>query len=248
MKNALILGATSDMAVAIAHKYAAEGWGLTLAGLESDVLESMVQDLQVRSGARIESVEFDASDYAKHRSFYESLSVKPDVVICAFGYLCDNIASRTNFEEARRAIEVNFIGAASVLGIVAHEFERRRKGVIIGISSVAGERGRQGGYVYASTKAGLTAYLSGLRNRLAKSGVHVMTVMAGFCRTKMTEDVPFPNILSSQPEQVADAVFMGHAKKKDIIYTLPVWRWIMMVIRYIPEPVFKRIGYTRLRY
>lgn len=248
MKNMLILGATSDMAQAIAKKYAAEGWSLTLAALEPELLGPIAGDLRMRTTAPIEAVEFDAADFASHSDFYEGLAVKPDVVISAFGYMCDNILSRTDFKEVRHAVDVNFLGAASILGIVADDFEKRRHGVIVGISSVAGERGRQGGYVYAGTKAGLTTYLSGLRNRLAKSGVHVMTVKPGFCRTKMTENADLPAGLTSTPDQVADGVFTGLKKNKNEVYTLPVWRWIMLIIRHIPEFIFKRIGYTRLRY
>lgn len=248
MKNMLILGATSDMAQAIAKKYAAEGWSLTLAALEPDLLESIAGDLRMRTKSPVEAVTFDATDFESHRAFYEGLVTKPDIVICAFGYLCDNTLSRTDFKEVRRAIDVNFLGAASILEIVADDFEKRRHGIIVGISSVAGERGRQGGYIYASTKAGLTTYLSGLRNRLTKSGVHVMTVKAGFCRTKMTGNVEYPSFLTSEPDQVADSVFLGLKKKRNEVYTLSVWRWIMLIIRHIPEFVFKKIGYTRLRY
>ncbi len=242
MKNVLILGATSDMAQAIAKKFVAEGWSLTLAALEPELLEPIAGDLQVRSKMDILALEFDALDFSNHRSFYESLETKPDAVICVFGYMGDQLLARTDLDEIRRTIDINFTGAASILAVVAEDFEKRGNGSIVGISSVAGDRGRQSNYIYGSAKAGLTAYLSGLRNRLAKSGVHVMTVKPGFCRTKMTESLELPAALTATPEQVATAVFLGLEKKRNTIYTLWMWRWIMLVIRHIPEFIFKKMG------
>jgi short-subunit dehydrogenase len=242
MKNILILGATSDMAQAIAKKYAAEGWSLTLAALEPELLEPIAGDLRVRTSTSVEAVQFDAMDFGSHRAFYEALSVKPDAVVCVFGYMGDQMEARSDFDEVRRTIDINFTGAVSILNIVADDFEKRGQGAIAGISSVAGDRGRQSNYIYGSAKAGLTAYLSGLRNRLAKSGVHVMTVKPGFCRTKMTEHLDLPAALTADPEQVANAVFKGLGKKRNVVYTLWMWRWIMLVIKHIPEPIFKKLG------
>jgi len=242
MKNVLILGATSDMAQAIARKFAAEEWGLILAALEPDLLEPIAGDLRVRSRGPVTALAFDATDFASHRAFYESLSEKPDVVICVFGYMGDQMAARTDFDEVHRTIDINLTGAISILNVVAADFEKRGQGAIAGISSVAGDRGRQSNYIYGCAKAGFTAYLSGLRNRLAKKGVHVMTVKPGFCRTKMTENMELPASLTAEPDQVADAVFKGLEKKKNVVYTLWMWRYIMLIIRHIPEPIFKKMG------
>ena len=230
------------MAQAIAKKFAAEGWSLTLAALEPDLLEPIAGDLRVRTSTPVEAVEFDATDFASHRAFYDGLATKPDAVICVFGYMGDQMAARTDFEEVRRTIDINFTGAVSILNIVADDFEKRGHGAIAGISSVAGDRGRQSNYVYGSAKAGLTTYLSGLRSRLTRSGVHVMTVKPGFCRTKMTEHLDLPAALTADPEQVAKAVFKGLEKKRNVIYILWMWRWIMLVIQHIPESLFKKMG------
>ena len=242
MKNILILGATSDMAQAIAKKFSAEGWSLTLAALEPDLLESIAGDLRVRSEMDIQALEFDATDFSSHQGFYDALEAKPDAVICVFGYMGDQQVARTDFDEVRRTIDINYTGAVSILNIVAADFEKRGSGSIVGISSVAGDRGRQSNYTYGSAKAGFTTYLSGLRNRLAKSGVHVMTVKPGFCRTKMTENLDLPAALTAEPEQVANAVFKGLGKKRNTVYTLWMWRWIMLIIRHIPEAIFKKMG------
>ncbi|WP_372847159.1 SDR family oxidoreductase [Pontiella sp.] len=242
MKNVLILGATSDMAQAFAKKFAAEGWSLTLAAMEMDLLVPIASDLKIRADAELQIREFDATKYDTHQALYDSLETKPDAVIAVFGYMGDQIEARTVFAEVKRTIDINFTGMASILGIIANDFEKRGSGTIVAVSSVAGDRGRQSNYIYGSAKAGLTAYLSGLRNRLAKKGVHVMTVKPGFCNTKMTENMDLPAALTASPEQVADAVYKGVQKGSNTIYVLWMWRFIMLVIRHIPECVFKKMG------
>jgi len=242
MKNVLILGATSDMAQAIARKYATEGWGVTLVARNIDLLEPVAGDLRVRAQANIQTLAFDATDFSTHRGFYESLETKPDIVFCIFGYMGDQDLARTDLEEVCRTINVNYTGAVSILNVVAEDFEKCGNGVIVGISSVAGDRGRQSNYIYGSAKAGFTAYLSGLRNRLAKAGVHVMTVKPGFVHTKMTEHLELPAPLTAEPGQVAEAVFRGVEKRRNVVYILWMWRWIMLIIRHIPEFIFKKMG------
>jgi decaprenylphospho-beta-D-erythro-pentofuranosid-2-ulose 2-reductase len=242
MKNILILGATSDLAQATARRFAAAGWSLTLAARNMELLEPVAGDLRVRSNTKITAVHFDALNFSNHQEFYDSLTLKPDVVICVFGYMGDQLLARTNQDEVRKTIDVNYTGAVSILNIAADDFEKRGQGAIIGISSVAGDRGRQSNYIYGSAKAGFTVYLSGLRNRLVKSGVHVMTVKPGFCRTKMTETLDLPATLTAEPNQVADAIFHGLEGKKNVVYTLWMWRWIMLIIKHIPEFIFKKLS------
>jgi decaprenylphospho-beta-D-erythro-pentofuranosid-2-ulose 2-reductase len=241
MKNLLILGATSDMAQAIARTYAAKKWTLTLAARDPNRLESIASDLRVRTNTEVDIVAFDAQDFSNHESFYHSLSTKPDAVVAAFGYMGDQDLARSNVDQARKTIEINFTGMVSILGIIADDFEKRGDGFIAAISSVAGDRGRQSNYIYGSAKAGLTAYLSGLRNRLASKGVQVMTVKPGFCRTKMTENLELPASLTASPEQVAQAVYKGMEKGSNTVYTLWMWRWIMLIIKHIPEFIFKKM-------
>lgn len=242
MKNILILGATSDIAQAVAKRYAAAGWSLTLAALEPELLEPIASDLQVRTEADVYSVAFDALDFESHQAFYDGLAVKPHVAICVFGYMGDQTVARTDWGEASRTIGVNFTGAVSILNVVAADFEQRGKGIIIGVSSVAGDRGRQSNYMYGCAKAGFTAYLAGLRNRFGKTDVHVMTVKPGFVRTKMTEGLELPAPLLAEPAQVADAIFTGAQKRRNTIYVLWMWRWIMLVIKHVPEFIFKKMG------
>lgn len=240
-ENVLILGATSDMAVAIARQLATEGYSITLAGRVTERLSAMEGDLRVRYKAMVTSVSFDALDFNNHQAFYDSLAEKPDVVVCVFGMLGDQAEAQTSWPHCHQIINSNYTGAVSVLNVIANDFERRKKGTIVGISSVAGERGRQSNYVYGSAKAGFTAYLSGLRNRLFHHGVHVVTVKPGFVKTKMIENLPTPGLLTASPKQVARKVSRAILKKKNTVYVLSIWQLIMMVIKSIPEGIFKRL-------
>jgi len=242
MKQLLILGATSDIARALAYKYAGQSYNLTLAARNSDRLAELASDLEIRHQVKVERVEFDALDFGSHAAFYERLSPKPDLVACVFGYLGDQKKAQTDFEEAKKIIDSNYTGAVSILNIIANDFERRKAGTIIGISSVAGDRGRGSNYLYGSAKAAFSAYLSGLRNRLAKANVHVLTVKPGFVRTKMTANVPLPGPVTAKPEQVANDVFKADRARKHQIYTLWMWQYLMLIIRLIPEPIFKRLN------
>ena len=240
-ENVLILGATSDMAVAIARQLAMRGYSITLAARNIDRLSALEGDLRVRYKAIVSSARFDALDFAGHESFYNSLAEKPDIVICVFGLLGDQHMAQEKWAHAHEIIDSNFTGAASILNVVANDFERRKKGVIVGISSVAGERGRQSNYIYGSAKAGFTAYLSGLRNRLFHHGVHVITVKPGFVKTKMIENISTPGPLTASPRKVAESVAHAIRKKKNTVYVLSIWGLIMLVIKMIPESLFKRL-------
>ena len=242
MKQLLILGATSDIARALAYKFAAEGYNLTLAARKSERLAEVVSDIEIRSRVKAAIVEFDVLDYAGHAAFYAGLQPKPDVAIAVFGYLGNQATAQADFSEAEKIIQTNYTGAVSILNIIANDFEQRQSGAIIGVSSVAGDRGRGSNYMYGSAKAGFSAYLSGLRNRLAKSNVQVITVKPGFVRTKMTEGLPLPGPVTAKAEQVARDVFKAYQGRRNEVYTLWMWRYIMLVIKLIPEAIFKRLN------
>lgn len=242
MKNILILGAASDIGKNLAYIFARNGFNLTLAVRRTDELASLASDIQIRHKISVVIVNFDALDYASHLNFYEELPVKPDVVICIFGYLGDQKKAEQNFAEAAQILHSNFTGAVSILSIVANDFEARRVGSIIGISSVAGERGRQSNYFYGSAKSGFTAFLSGLRGRMWKSGVSVLTVKPGFVQTKMVAHLKLPPFITGKPERVAEDIFSAWEKGKDILYTPKIWRLIMALVRAVPEGIFKKLN------
>lgn len=239
MGTMLILGATSDMAQSAAKKFSEAGWELQLAGRDSAAIKRIAHDLAVRSGREPACLNFEAGK-TDARSFWESLPAEPDAIFCAIGLLGDQEKSRHDETLAKEIINANFSGLVPVLSVAADAFEQRGKGVIIGISSVAGDRGRASNYVYGSAKAGFTAFLSGLRNRLAGRGVHVVTVKPGFVATKMTEGMNLPRILTASPDEVADDILKAVKRGADVVYVKSVWKTIMWIIRLMPESVFKK--------
>jgi len=243
MPTLLVLGATSDMAVAIARKFAAGGFDIQLAARHSGRLRPLQSDLTIRYSVTCTIHEFDAGQTATHAAFLASLPTRPDMTICVFGYLGDQQLAESDWTECERILQTNYVGAVSILNLVASDYAAKGSGLIAGISSVAGERGRQSNYFYGSAKAGFTAYLSGLRNRLFRKGVHVLTVQPGFVYTKMTENMPLPGpaLLVATPEIVATAVFRAIQKKKNVIYVKWFWRWIMLIIKSIPESIFRKL-------
>jgi decaprenylphospho-beta-D-erythro-pentofuranosid-2-ulose 2-reductase len=242
----LILGATSGIAQAICQVLAARGCRLVLAGRNGGELERLKNDLQVRHQTVVECVHFDALDFASHAVFVERCTSAFDggldgAILC-YGYMVEQQLAQSDFAAAQRTIDVNFTSAVSVLERLAFYFSARRRGVIAAISSVAGDRGRQSNYIYGASKAGLSAYLQGLRNRLSKSGVHVLTIKPGFVATAMTDGLVNPKSpLLASPERVARHIDRAIRLRRNVIYTPWFWRPIMLVIRSIPEVLFKRM-------
>jgi decaprenylphospho-beta-D-erythro-pentofuranosid-2-ulose 2-reductase len=239
--NVLILGATSDVAAALAAKYASERYSLTLAARDIEKLEVMGADLRIRYNVPVHLSRFDALNFKSHVEFFHSLSVKPDIAICVFGFLGEQSKAEVDWSECALIIDSNYTGAVSILNVIANEFVRRGGGVIVGISSVAGDRGRQSNFIYGSAKAGFTAYLSGLRNRLYKHNVHVLTVIPGFMKTRMTEGMKTPKPITASPDVAAGKIFRAAESRKDVIYVTPIWWLIMLVIKSIPEGIFKKL-------
>ncbi|EMR04654.1 SDR family oxidoreductase [Cesiribacter andamanensis] len=242
MNYILLLGATSDMAFATAKEFAKRGWGLLLAARNQEQLAVLKTDLEARYEVPVYALPFEARQFSSHEAFLAGLPHQPLVTALFFGYLGDQQKAQDDWQESSRIIEANYTGAVSILNLVARQYEQQKQGAIIGVSSVAGERGRKSNYLYGSAKAGLTAYLSGLRNRLQASGVPVITIKPGFVATRMTEHLNLPKPLTASPRQVAEAIYKAYQKKKNVVYVLPVWRLIMQNIRMIPEPVFKKMN------
>ncbi|MFY0255646.1 SDR family oxidoreductase [Chitinophaga sp. 30R24] len=242
MPTVLLLGAGSDIAVAIARKFAAAKYDIQLAGRDASALLPQQQDLQVRYGITATTHTFNATDFNTHAGFYHALPTTPDITVCVFGYLGDQEKAQQNWLESAAIIHTNYTGAVSILNIIADNYVAVNRGTIIGISSVAGERGRQSNYIYGSAKAGFTAYLSGLRNRLYRSGVHVITVKPGFVNTQMTQHLTLPPLLTAQPTAVAEAIFKAVRKQQHTIYVKWHWKYIMLIIKLIPEGIFKKLS------
>ncbi len=242
MRYMLIVGATSDMARALAELYAADGWNLYLAVRHAEDIDPLARDLKLRFGIDTKVFELDILSYQDSENLYRKLDPKPSAVAVFVGYMPDQARAQKSIKETVRTIRVNLEGPACFLNVVAEDMEHRGEGCIIGVSSVAGDRGRASNYIYGSAKAGFTAYLSGLRARLYPKGVHVLTVKPGFVRTRMTEGLDLPGFLVASPERVAKDIYRAHKKRKDVLYTPWFWRLIMLVIRSIPEGIFKRLA------
>ena len=163
-------------------------------------------------------------------------------MILCFGYLGDEKKAEQDWAEARRIIDTNYAGAVRFLEVAASDLEKRQTGGIIAIGSVAGLRGRKSNYHYGAAKAALGVFLGGLRNRLHPAGVRVMTVLPGFLQTKMTQGMPLPALLTTSAQKAAALIHTAWKKQKDVAYIPGWWRWIMLVIRMIPEKVFKGLS------
>jgi len=242
MPYVLIVGAKSDIAKELAKEYARNGYNLYLAARRNESLSDLSSDIRIRYGVDVQLKELDITDFQSHVGFYESLNPKPLGVIVVSGYMADQKECEKDWAKTLNTINVNYTGPVSLLNIVANDMEQNKNGFIVGISSVAGDRGRKANYIYGSSKAAFSAYLSGLRNRLYDSKVQVLTVKPGFVNTKMTQGLNLPKRLTAEPRDVAVDIFKAQQNKKDVLYTKARWRLIMFIIKNIPEFMFKKLN------
>lgn len=226
----------------MARRFAAAGCDIQLAARQADRLVPDCADIEVRYQVNATAHEFDVLATESFPGFVAGLPRLPDVVVCCVGYMGEQAESERAFSQAALVMRSNYEGPANILGAFANAFAARGGGTLVGISSVAGERGRATNYVYGSAKAGFTAFLSGLRNRLARSGVHVVTVLPGFVKTSMTVGRDTPPALTAMPQEVADAVFTAVERGRNVLYVRGIWRLIMLAIRHIPERIFKKMS------
>ena len=242
-KGIVILGATSTIAMDVARQLAEPGRSFVLVARNGSDLEVIAEDLRTR-GSAVYNVVQDLADFNGHEKLMgivkDTLGESLHTVLLSYGALGDQEREERDINALRYQLDVNFTSAASLLTLVANELESRGVGQIVAISSVAGDRGRSRNYVYGAAKAGLTTFLSGLRQRLATKGVGVLTVLPGFVATKMTQHLQRTPLFASS-EVVAKNIVKAMEANRNIIYTPWFWYGIMMVIRNIPEGVFKRV-------
>lgn len=236
----LILGGRSDIGLAIARRFARAGHPVTLAAREAATLEEARADIALRHDVEVQTIDFDVLDTAAFAGFVDGLDPAPGIVVSVVGAMGEQATSEHDPSAAAHVMRTNYEGPSLILGLFAEKMAAAGRGTLVGVSSVAGDRGRASNYVYGSAKAGFTAFLSGLRNRLAKEGVHVVTVKPGFVATRMTEGMDLPERLTATPDAVAEAVFRAVTRKRDVIYVKPVWWAVMRIIRALPEPIFKK--------
>jgi len=242
----VVVGATSGIAKALCAELARDGNDLVIAGRDLEELGRQADDLRIRFQREIFVERFDALQYDGLPSFWSNCILHfpngPTGVVVCFGYLPEQSDAQRDGAVLRQSFDVNLVSVAALMEIAAAYFEQRKSGFLAAISSVAGDRGRQSNYLYGAPKAGLSAYLQGLRNRLQPSGVHVLTIKPGFVATRMTFGRVNPKSpLLASPQRVARHICRAIRRRKNVIYTPPIWRFIMTVIRAIPETIFKRL-------
>ncbi|MEM9044175.1 MAG: SDR family oxidoreductase [Pseudomonadota bacterium] len=239
----LILGARSDMALAIAHGFAKRGHPLMLALRSPSRLQPIVADFEIRYGVEVSLHTYNATKTSGQDEFLEGLPHDPRIIVCAVGLMTDQDEAASDPSLAKQVIDTNFLGPALMLEVAAKRMAAsHEESAIVGIGSVAGDRGRAKNYVYGAAKAGFATWLSGLRQKHVDTQLHVMTVKPGFVRTQMTAGMDLPGPVTVDPEAVADDILRGLDKKHHVIYT-SVWRWIMTIICAIPEPIFKKLKF-----
>lgn len=246
MKNIVIIGASSAIAQETAKIFAERKARLFLVARNAEKLNALAKDLKVRGAESVESATFEASDYNQHETLSANIQQKMgsvDFVLLAQGDLPDQIQGQKDFSVVSNSTAVNFLSLCSFLTFFANFMEKQGHGTLAAISSVAGDRGRKSNYIYASAKAGLDAFLSGLRARLLKSGVRVLNIKPGFVDTPMTAHIQPKGALWATPEVIARGIVRAAEKNKSTVYLPFFWRYIMAIIKSLPSFIFNRMNF-----
>lgn len=247
LNKVVIFGATSGIAEQAARQLVREGASVFCVARNAEKLDALLTDLRVRgqSGQHIAGCIADLDDVAQHEALWQEAKSSLhgcDGVLLAQSVLPKQAECQQSGSQTVSAIHTNALAPIHLLTLIANDFEAQKQGVIAVISSVAGDRGRQSNYVYGAAKGLLTTFLQGLRNRLFKSGVSVITVKPGFTRTQMTAGMNREGFLWADADEVARGIVNAMRKGKDEVYLKPVWRAVMTVIKLIPETIFKRLS------
>ncbi|MEA3404137.1 MAG: SDR family oxidoreductase [Pseudomonadota bacterium] len=243
MKNILVIGATSAIAKQTIRLYAKQGANLHLMARDEEKLQTLAQDASIRGAASVTVQKLEVNDFDEHEKLIDNAFEKlmsVDVVLIAHGSLPDQQACQQHVSTTLREMNTNGLSTISLLTLLANKMENQGKGTIAVITSVAGDRGRQSNYVYGAAKGMLSIFLQGLRNRLFKKGVHVVDIKPGFVDTPMTADFP-KGALWAKPETIAASIVKAVEKKTNTLYTPWFWMGIMLIIRNIPEFIFKKM-------
>lgn len=238
----IVLGSNSEVAQAFVEKVLSEGGKfekIYLFTSNRETTEKFAKHIEVKFVQQSEIYELDLTQNNQLSKFDH---VQSELLFCATGFLGEGTEEGFyDDKNTEQIIDINYAKLVPVMNYFAQKMERQRQGTIIALSSVAGDRGRQSNFIYGSAKAGFSAYLSGLRNYLFDKHVHVLTVKPGFMDTKMTEGLPLNPKLTATPKQAADVIFKAYSKKKNVAYVLPIWWLIMLIIKHIPEFIFKKM-------
>lgn len=243
MKKVLIIGATSAIAQEVSKCFAKDSAWLFLVGRNQGKLTVIAEDLRIRGAGKIESLSLDLDNLGLHSELVSTATKALgglDIVLIAHGTLPNQKFCEQNVEGTLKEFMTNCISSVSLLTHLANYFEKQRCGCIAVITSVAGDRGRQSNYVYGAAKGAISIFLQGMRNRLSKTGVSVLTIKPGLVDTPMTAGLP-KNFLFADPSLVGRRIFKAIMKGEEIVYVPWFWRWIMFMIRVMPESIFKKM-------
>lgn len=236
-KTVLILGANSDVAKQCIKQYTAKGFSVIAASRDTKSLDEFVQINNLES--KVTVLYFDAVDFDSHQKFYDELTVKPDIVVYAAGFLVDNEKALRDFKGTRQMMMVNYMGAVSILNIIALDESNKKLERIIGLSSLSGVRGRKSNFVYGSTKAAFTQYLAGLRQELASRNIKVNALVIGYIRTKINEGLQLNESLIMEPDYVAKHIV--DAGNSFTIVPNFKWKIIYLILKVLPESLVAKL-------
>ncbi len=244
--RAIIVGASSGIGAALARKLAAEGYALALLGRRADRLESLAAAINQSAGQTVAlTYPHDVTRYEEIPALFQQIVAalgRLDLIAYVAGVMPPVALGEYNFEKDRQVVEVNLLGAMAWLDQAALLFERQGRGQIVGVSSIAGERGRVGNPPYHAAKAGLSTYLESLRNRLTRKGCHVLTVKPGFVDTEMIAGAARTFWVIS-PDQAAEDIWKAIRRRRQVIFTPARWRWVALALHHIPSFIFRRLSF-----
>jgi decaprenylphospho-beta-D-erythro-pentofuranosid-2-ulose 2-reductase len=240
----LALGATSAIAEATLRLFAARGARFFLVARNPDKLNAVAADLRTRGAASIATRVMDLDDTAAHPAMFAAAAEHLgtiELALLAHGVLGDQAQAEASYPAAEAILGTNFMAPVSMITWLANYFESTHQGTLAVISSVAGDRGRKSNYVYGASKGALNVFLDGVRNRIDRSGVQVLTIKPGFVATPMTAHLP-QNALFAHPSAVARGIFKAIQTRKDVVYVPAFWALIMLIIRAVPGRMFKKLN------
>lgn len=237
-KTVLILGANSDVAKQCILQYLEKGFSIIAASRDLNSLAEFVSQNKINS-SKITLIAFDAVDFSSHQNFYDELPVKPNIVIYAAGFLVENKDALQNFESAKRMMEVNYMGAVSILNIVAMDQSNKNLERIVGLSSLSGVRGRKSNFIYGSTKSAFTQYLAGLRQELSSRKIIVNVLVSGYINTKINEGLELNKNLLMEPDYVAEHIV--NAGNSFSIVPNVKWKIIYHILKLLPESLVSKL-------